>query len=299
MTRLKKKKRLLKTPMMTSNSNSAKRYGVAFTLIELLVVIAIIATLAAILFPVFAQARNKARAAVCISNQKQISLGFQMYAQDYDETMPYARSYCVGTPANDYTQLLSYIMNAYGASAQKRAALYTCPSDTTERYKYGDTSSEATTSNGPNSYAAVYDWFGGDHAAAWVWDQDCVAGVSDPAHKYMPGRALADFPAPASTLLLAEKPSKRNVIGYTTSYVRRPHNSVGQDCVSEEDFPSGGICPAGENIQPLHNGGWNYMFVDGHVKWYRPEATVDGNTGDNLIGTVDDPRGFWTIKDND
>src|SRR5215467_10724814 len=60
----------------------------AFTLIELLVVIAIIAILAAILFPVFAQAREKARAISCVSNEKQIALGILMYVQDYDETFP-------------------------------------------------------------------------------------------------------------------------------------------------------------------------------------------------------------------
>jgi len=59
-----------------------------FTLIELLVVIAIIAILAAILFPVFAQAREKARSSSCLSNQKQIALAFSMYSQDYDETYP-------------------------------------------------------------------------------------------------------------------------------------------------------------------------------------------------------------------
>jgi len=65
-----------------------------FTLIELLVVIAIIAILAAILFPVFAQAREKARATACMNNTKQIGIGFKMYMDNYDDTYPL--SGCVG-----------------------------------------------------------------------------------------------------------------------------------------------------------------------------------------------------------
>lgn len=256
---------------------SGRRPSAGFTLIELLVVIAIIAILAAILFPVFAQARNKARQTVCLSNQKQISTGFQMYAQDYDETMPYARSYCSNTPANDYTQLLSsYVMSAYGPSI-KTATLYTCPNDSTPRNWVGS-------GDTPNSYAAVFYWdLTGDQAAAWTWDQDCPGG------KYFPGRPLAEFPAPSSTLILAEKPAKTNVIGQNTSWVQRPSGERGQNCVSADDWSP---CSPSETIKPLHNLGWNYMFADGHVKWYRPEGTVG-------TGTVTDPRGFWTLKEND
>src|SRR4051812_45085889 len=79
-------------------ASPAARRG--FTLIELLVVIAIIAILAAILFPVFAQAREKARQASCLSNNKQYSAATLMYIQDYDELFPrnsYLQGNCVGT----------------------------------------------------------------------------------------------------------------------------------------------------------------------------------------------------------
>ena len=87
----------------------------AFTLIELLVVIAIIAILAAILFPVFAKAREKARQTACLSNEKQLGLGILQYAQDNDETMPLC--------PNDRGwagEIYSYV---------KSAGVYKCPDD--------------------------------------------------------------------------------------------------------------------------------------------------------------------------
>jgi prepilin-type N-terminal cleavage/methylation domain-containing protein/prepilin-type processing-associated H-X9-DG protein len=93
----------------------------AFTLIELLVVIAIIAILAAILFPVFAQAREKARGISCLSNLKQIGTGMIMYAQDYDENIcpPFIGNY--GPLAQTWDRLMQpYIKNT---------AIITCPSD--------------------------------------------------------------------------------------------------------------------------------------------------------------------------
>jgi prepilin-type N-terminal cleavage/methylation domain-containing protein/prepilin-type processing-associated H-X9-DG protein len=90
-----------------------------FTLIELLVVIAIIAILAAILFPVFAKAREKARQASCQSNLKQIAIAFQMYAQDYDETTVQASG------GSDQRPLWTDALEPYTKNTQ----LLVCPSD--------------------------------------------------------------------------------------------------------------------------------------------------------------------------
>src|SRR5262249_29715184 len=96
----------------------------AFTLIELLVVIAIIAILAAILFPVFAQARDRARSAACLSNVKQIGTGLLMYTQDYDEPVP--------QHAADYTDPLGAAAGPNWAKAllpySKNTAIFKCPS---------------------------------------------------------------------------------------------------------------------------------------------------------------------------
>jgi len=101
-----------------------------FTLIELLVVIAIIAILAAILFPVFARAREKARQASCASNLKQWMLAALMYAQDYDERFPKHGTSCAGAAGNpndqcQYNKLQPYVKNTQ---------MWYCPSAPTVRY---------------------------------------------------------------------------------------------------------------------------------------------------------------------
>jgi prepilin-type N-terminal cleavage/methylation domain-containing protein/prepilin-type processing-associated H-X9-DG protein len=104
-------------------NNSARR---GFTLIELLVVIAIIAILAAILFPVFAQAREQARQTVCTSNSRQIGLQVRMYVQDYDETMPIFYAYNSQPPAGKPGHKgIELEILPYGKSKE----LFKCPDD--------------------------------------------------------------------------------------------------------------------------------------------------------------------------
>ena len=97
-----------------------------FTLIELLVVIAIIAILAAILFPVFAKARGKARQSTCASNLKQLGIAFMNYMQDYDEMIPY--SYLPGAGYPWFRQIPPYINNSNAAHWDK-LGVTRCPSD--------------------------------------------------------------------------------------------------------------------------------------------------------------------------
>ena len=109
--------------MNLSNSGAGKSNR-GFTLIELLVVIAIIAILAAILFPVFAKAREKARQITCASNLKQIGLGFTQYIQDYDERIPCVTDDNAGNNGNEgwAGQIYPYI---------KSVGVFKCPDDPT------------------------------------------------------------------------------------------------------------------------------------------------------------------------
>jgi prepilin-type N-terminal cleavage/methylation domain-containing protein/prepilin-type processing-associated H-X9-DG protein len=138
-----------------------------FTLIELLVVIAIIAILAAILFPVFAKAREKARQTSCLSNTKQIMLGVLQYAQDYDEMLPYASQWgeAPGATLSWWQYLDPYVKNTQ---------IFTCPSQA------------------GNGYGWNYQNFGYRAAAN--------------SYLYNPGRALGVVTQPAETILIGDNP---------------------------------------------------------------------------------------------
>ncbi|RYX84030.1 DUF1559 domain-containing protein [bacterium] len=112
----------MKTHLSGPRGFRSPKFG-AFTLVELLVVIAIIAILAAILFPVFARARENARKTSCLSNLRQLGLGFMQYTQDYDEAFPLS-SY----PATNISWTLST------APYIKSTQIFRCPSDTAARW---------------------------------------------------------------------------------------------------------------------------------------------------------------------
>ena len=140
-----------------------------FTLIELLVVIAIIAILAAILFPVFARAREKARQTSCLSNVKQIALALHMYAQDYDELLSTAWNSLDDAPDYFwYDMIAPYIMNEQ---------VFTCPSARTQRIGYGWNYPHApyrlergqTLSLAEISYPAEFMIFGDSNPSRWRW----------------------------------------------------------------------------------------------------------------------------------
>ena len=140
------------------------RRSTGFTLIELLVVIAIIAILAAILFPVFARAREKARQASCNSNVKQIALGMLMYIQDYDERFPRDPQPAAGSQWTFWPhQLQPYIKNWQ---------LYRCPSS-----PYG----------GPMTYwVTVYPERPSYGFTAGLWQGGvALAQIERPAEKFM------------------------------------------------------------------------------------------------------------------
>ncbi len=166
-----------------------KMHRRGFTLIELLVVIAIIAILAAILFPVFAQAREKARSSACLSNAKQIGLGLTMYQQDYDGTAPMAQ-YSILGPTSPYPSRYGVIYYAavYADLLEpymKNQAVAACPSDPTRR-----TVSDANFKAGPPlSYGVnLYPYFWGGQGVG-----ERVRGVNE-----------AEVIRPADSIFVAE-----------------------------------------------------------------------------------------------
>lgn len=187
-----------------------------FTLIELLVVIAIIAILAAILFPVFARARAKARQTSCMSNMKQLGTALLMYAQDYDNVMP-MWGYGGSGDAEDNPSTGAFTWDTVLNPYMKNVSLLYCP-DNPKRTDSGAF---------PRSYAMP---------------------------RYVSGIPQDDPPAIASTVALFEK-------GWSAP-------GVWGDATGENFFQSHGCTDYGLDKTMWHNGGKNFTFLDGHVKWF-------------------------------
>ena len=221
----------------------------AFTLIELLVVIAIIAILAAILFPVFAQAREKARQTACLSNNRQIGLGLNMYVQDYDESFPPA-DYGAAVTSAPYTQFAWY-SGAGGAvfyppccfdllqPYEKNLQIHKCPSDAS-----GLPTALTNKVNGagqplqPLSYALnryfFYDF-----------------SVTPPKFNPAAGTTLASIVAPANRIFVAESVS-----------------SLGRELIGPSNLNNiTGTTP--DKLFTRHSDGGTYMYADGHAKWHK------------------------------
>jgi prepilin-type N-terminal cleavage/methylation domain-containing protein/prepilin-type processing-associated H-X9-DG protein len=250
-----------------------KYQRVGFTLIELLIVIAIIAILASVLYPVFAQAREKARLSACISNSKQLGLALSQYSTDYDETLPYGNNFGSGWTANIYPYV-------------KSTQVYACPSDST----YG---------LAPSGYYTISYAF-----------NEGIFIINTPT--VIPP-VITNMNAPAKTVLLYEvvnsvanptNPNEKDDCEGAGSFI--PYGikgavpgiyreTSGHPCVPDTGLMGGAFTNitqssihttgtwgayTGYSLQPLgrHQNGANYIFCDGHTKWLMPDLVSPGGS---------------------
>jgi prepilin-type N-terminal cleavage/methylation domain-containing protein/prepilin-type processing-associated H-X9-DG protein len=236
----------------------------AFTLIELLVVIAIIAILAAILFPVFAQARENARKISCTSNVKQIATGLLMYVQDYDETFPCVtgNGYAAvpGIPTDDQTWVYNDIlvlMQPYVKNYQ----LFFCP----DRQRHVPDSGDFCTGGNANQFVwgYGYNWSsgygpGGNPNSLWNIGDGCV--LAQNSQGTLPGRSIAGVNFPAQFIVLGDTSDTPRQTLHTACYDTRCKPSSGWNA----DMPTGA----------RHQGGNNFAFSDGHAKHFKVNLTL-------------------------
>jgi len=239
----------------------------AFTLIELLVVIAIIAILAAILFPVFAQARDKARQAACLSNAKQIGLAVQMYTQDYDETFFWQAAWDekVDVGAGFWgPRYVTYIRWPIAHLPYvKNKDVFTCPSDRVRP--------------GRSFVAAPGDPGGG--GVPW----GIGYGVNLMLMTYSTPTSLGAIQKPADKIALGEALTPFACCENWNNEYFRGANYV--DGVNGWDFgtfrntvgagKTKGVGDDKMSAVTRHQNGNIAVFLDGHVKWLRWNSVAD------------------------
>jgi len=241
-----------------------------FTLIELLVVIAIIAILAAILFPVFAQARDKARSASCLSNLKQIGLAVMMYNQDYDEVYPanYTyRSWSAGSNplgGNAGAGIGLFWWQDLVAPYVKNDGVWLCASAAPHlAYTYGRPVGFP--------YPLVKDYTASvacDGRTPAPWSSNIACGV------FVNGdsgtRTLANVEAPADTIAIFDGLNfELWRLEQTDAWA---NSGRGPSTWGNDPDPVGH--PNG-HVAKRHTGGFNAAYADGHAKWIRNSRLID------------------------
>lgn len=232
----------------------------AFTLIELLVVIAIIAILAAILFPVFARARENARRSSCASNLKQLGLGAAQYSQDYDEfTIP--SRYCPGGSTNNATlQYFAWsdIIQPYLKSTQ----VLVCPSSQGKAQSY------------------AYNFKVGS------------SFLESTATNPYPNRKLSTFDIPAQTVMIIDSGGTATLTETSSGTPWSPIFSIDRNSAGGNVL--GRLAKAGINHTDswagwpradVHLEGCNYLFEDGHVKWLTSVQDAAKNSA-NTVSSI-------------
>ncbi len=231
-----------------------------FTLIELLVVIAIIAILAAILFPVFARAREKARQTACLSNVKEIALAIMMYAQDYDERLP--MGYDTGTPRNGLIQTTQPYTKNY--------QIHDCPSASEK--------SVTTSYLGSRSYGYNTRIFGANWARM-------LADIKRPAEIVMMGDVCGDNNANGRFHYPSVGPFMCDPDGTNCQVCGGSHNSRYAVPLGSHSWK---YDRPGFNFIERHNGTGNVGFMDGHAKAMKHATLYNGgNNHPNFDYNVD------------
>jgi prepilin-type N-terminal cleavage/methylation domain-containing protein/prepilin-type processing-associated H-X9-DG protein len=210
----------------------------AFTLIELLVVIAIIAILAAILFPVFASAREKARQAACLSQAKQWGIASEMYKQDYDGTIVAWSSRAPDATGKLQTIYWSEMLQPY----MKNRNIGVCPNDTDPRAR--------------STYFLSY-----------CFNRNVQYGLTAAPPQAGNPASDAQIRYPTTTIAIQEW-QWQGTEGYTGSDWVGPQSFYKNYLLS----------PLSKNGDRRHNGGSNYVFFDGHAAWSLPEKTTYNQT---------------------
>jgi len=259
-----------------------------FTLIELLVVIAIIAILAAILFPVFAQAREKARQTTCLNNVKQIALATLMYTEDWDERFPTLADWNYA-PGPSYHAL--NVLNDRGQSAMvkispyvKNKRIFECPSFRGSVHAAGSTVNIMSTAIGTNTVTGA-----GVQAPGFCWPADWIGIAPGYSLNIMirTGCPLQGTSAVFINALLNPQAMSQGEFSSAADKVMwgdAPHEGYGDgmkwifanDCLVPGHQVTNPVpCPGDHSLYTSrrvpsnnrHNGGQNMSFVDGHAKW--------------------------------